>query len=54
MLLKFMSFSITPKAQFIIPLYQRAYAWDVDNCKRLLMILSKFIKTSYQVISLDL
>ena len=23
------------KAFFIIPLYQRAYAWNNDNCKRL-------------------
>jgi len=23
------------KSQFIIPLYQRTYAWDIDNCKRL-------------------
>lgn len=28
-------FGSSKKAQFIIPLYQRTYAWDKDNCKRL-------------------
>ena len=28
-------FFYDPKAFFIIPLYQRKYAWDMDNCRRL-------------------
>ena len=32
------------KCQFIIPLYQRRYAWDIDNCKRLFQDLEKVHK----------
>lgn len=29
------------KTQFVIPLYQRKYSWDIDNCKRLFEDLIK-------------
>jgi uncharacterized protein with ParB-like and HNH nuclease domain len=41
---KIYEFFYNPKAQFIIPLYQRAYAWDVDNCKRLFDDIIKVYK----------
>lgn len=38
---KLYEFFYNPKACFLIPLYQRAYAWEEINCKRLLEDLIK-------------